>query len=149
MNYAQIKAMLTNALMNGDIQTASNILAQLGIDPNIALTYMNAITPRIQGEIPTNNLFDLLGINNRVYQPSPIQQQQQTQPSLFAPPQPSTPYFTTIQPTPPQPPSSPRRLNLKTSNPRVPNTNRSLYWQPAQATNTTSNKRDFISLLGI
>ena len=68
MDYVQLKAILTNALMNGDMQTVSAILAQLGIDPNIALTYMNAITPQIQGEIPANSLFDLLSANSRMSQ---------------------------------------------------------------------------------
>jgi len=68
MDYVQLKAILTNALMNGDIQTASTILARLGVDPNVALTYMNAITPQIQGEIPANNLFDLLGAHSRMSQ---------------------------------------------------------------------------------
>ena len=130
MDYVQLKAILTNALMNGDIQTASTILARLGIDPNIALTYMNAITPQIQGEIPANNLFDLLGATPRMsqLQPPPAQQQQPQIPTL---------------------PQSQFKLNLKSSTPDI---NKNLYWQPRQASNTTTttnHKKDLISLLGL
>ena len=116
--------------MNGDMQTVSAILAQLGIDPNIALTYMNAITPRIPGEVPANSLFDLLGATSRMsqLQPPPAQQQQPQIPTL---------------------PQSQFKLNLKSSTPDI---NKNLYWQPGQASNTTtttSHKKDLISLLGL
>ncbi|MHA1396193.1 MAG: hypothetical protein ACTSSF_00485 [Candidatus Heimdallarchaeaceae archaeon] len=132
MDYIKIKAILTNALMNGDMQTTAAILAQLGIDPNIALTYMNAITPRIPGEVPANSLFDLLGATPRMsqLQPPPATTQQQ-------------------QPQIPTLPQSQFKLNLKSSTPDI---NKNLYWQPGQTPNTTtttSRKKDLISLLGL
>jgi len=127
MDYVQLKAILTNALMNGDIQTASTILARLGIDPNIALTYMNAITPQIQGEIPANNLFDLLGANSRMSQFTQQQLPQLQVQSQF-------------------------QFNPKSS---TVNMDKNLYWQPqpTQMPNITktitTRKKDLISLLGL
>ena len=137
MDYIKIKAILTNALMNGDMQTVSAILAQLGIDPNIALTYMNAITPRIPGEVPANSLFDLLGATPRMSQLQP--------PPATTPAQQQQPQIPTL-------PQSQFKLNLKSSTPDI---NKNLYWQPqpTQTPNitktTTTRKKDLISLLGL
>jgi len=122
MDYVQLKAILTNALMNGDIQTASTILARLGIDPNIALTYMNAITPQIQGEIPANNLFDLLSANSRMSQLT----QQLAQPQIQFNPKSSTVNMGKNLYWQPQP----------TQTPNITKT-------------TTTRKKDLISLLGL
>lgn len=135
MDYVQLKAILTNALMNGDIQTASTILARLGVDPNVALTYMNAITPQIQGEIPANSLFDLLGATPRMSQLQP--------PPATTPAQQQQPQIPIL-------PQSQFKLNLKSSTPDI---NKNLYWQPGQTPNTTATtttrKKDLISLLGL
>jgi len=120
MNYEQIKAILTNALMRGDMQTVSAILAQLGIDPNIALTYMNAITPGIQGEVPANNLFDLLGATSKASQPQP------------------------------SPPSSPQQQpSQRATFPYVSENLAWQPGQTSNTKTTTNRKGDLISLLGL